>query len=348
MTDGENVLREFDSGEQNEKLLIGIGGLGIELIRKVQWRSDCPIRTIVIDRADVLTETDNERFLALDSLPPHHPRSDMISASRDAEKILPELQSVMGNSGFAVIVTGLGGGVGSGVAPVISRFLHKANMSVLVLPVMPDREREGRKCALTADLAMTEIKKWADGLLVLNNGLLLPNGSDSRQDGVDKQIMARLQVVIDALFDTGLVSIDLSSLKNIIAKGTDSTIIVTSASGKDRGRMAAQQALSDPLISSYLNRSASVIVHVLAGEDLTLFELDEAASLICENWGGEVDLTYGASMDPNLSESLRIGIIVSAAPERDASINLMPANQAIPFVKDPQTSTSYPIAVTGN
>jgi len=348
MTDVEKVDGGIDSGERSEKLLIGIGGLGIELIRGVRWRSDSPIRSIMIDRADVLTKTSNERYLALDPLPPHHPRSDMISASRDAEKILPELQTLVGNSGFAVIVTGLGGGVGSGVAPVISRFLRKANMSVLVLPVLPDRDRDGRKCALTADLAMTEIRKWADGLLVLNNGVTSPVGSERDRDDSKTQIVARLQVVIDALFDTGLVSIDLSSLKNIIAKGTDSAIIVTSASGQDRGRLAAQSALSDPLILGYLNRSASVIVHVLAGEDLTLFELDEAASLICENWGGEVDLTYGASMDPNLKETLRIGIIVSTAPEREAIINVVPSNPAIPFVKDPPAVSSYPIAMTGN
>ncbi|MBN1356059.1 hypothetical protein JXA40_07285 [bacterium] len=348
MNTGGNRESGREQSSFNRNLLVGVGGVGSRLVQRIQWRTACPLTPIVIDRADVLTDSEAGLCIALDPISSNHPRGDMIVASRDAERILPELHLHMPDQGFIVLVAGLGGGVGSGVMPVITRHLKQSGMNILALLIMPDRARHGRKCCLCAELALTEIRKWVDGCIILNH----PNGfeeiADSAGGAMEASVCEKLQVVMDALYDTGVVSIDMSTVQNIISMETSTAIAVASADGRERGRKAAEQVLADPLLSSYMKRPASIIVHFLAGNDLTLFELDEAASWICENWGSEVDLTYGASMDPSMDGTLRLGIIVGAAPEREIMLEVVRTDRQAHPAQELQNVPRYPVALAGN
>ncbi|MBN1552714.1 hypothetical protein JW979_14670 [bacterium] len=320
--DSGNFQRCSDGKEQ--KLLIGVGGYGTRLVSKIASRLLYAMHAIVVDRKSCLLNCpENVTAMPMVDLPVNHPKGDLVAAARDAEKLFPLLSPSLDDVSFALIVAGFGGGVGSGATTMLVHHLRKAGIPVLLVVSVPDKRFDGRKKCLTAELAITDLKEKVAGLVILNPWVL--DSSINDRNMIDEMIETKLDVLIDVLFDSGIVSVDMSYIKRVIAPDGNASIAVACTNGENRGIDAAQKIIADPAIQSYRNKPASLIVHVLAGDDLTLFELDEAASEISDNWGAEVDLTYGASMCSNRNGKFRIGVIVGDVAFRNELV-VSPSN----------------------
>ena len=116
---------------------------------------------------------------------------------------------------------------------------------------------------------------------------------------------------------------------NIFRNDVDSAIAVATAKGPDRAREAAERILSDPIIADFKGKPAVLVLHLLAGDDLTLYELDNAASTILDNWGSEIDMTYGTATDPGRNGNLRLGMLVGLKNQNLQNQGLYSLDQAL-------------------
>ena len=336
-----NNLRMDDSFFHGDKLLVGIGGAGAGLVTALSNSMDhgSGIRGLIIDRVDALAvPNDICELMPIAALKQGQPRGDSLAAARDFQISLSSMDRYQ-NASFVLLVSGLGGGVGSGVTALAGQYFQSRKIPVIAVVIMPDQQRDGRKRCLTAEIALSEIKNSVDGVIPISSA------ESTLDSGSEPDILTKIQVLCDILFDSGIVSIDLSRLRNLLTSGAQASIAVTEVSGPDKGKCAAEKILHHPVIKDMINQPASLILHLLAGMDLSLYDLDEAASHIADHWQNEVEITYGASMNPEYNGKLRLGIVAgklmpgkaSGIDEKSGTGDVVTSGTQVVFPKTPSS-----------
>ncbi len=299
---------QIEFNQDPDIVVLGLGGYGIELVKNLRFNADMSPGIILMDRS-VEHSNLNEAFsISLGDYSSDLSEGDVVAAGNVVREILPDLEGRLKTVSFAIIVAGLGGGVGSGAALELAAYFRKIRVPTIAFVTKPHPFIEGRKRFLTAAQAESELRNRLDCMISIDSESVIPE-IDKQADSVRNNMIEKLQVLMDVLCNPGMMPVDFSRVKNALSCDTSATIITASATGDQRAVEASQRILSDPAVADFLNKPASIVVHVMSDERLTLFELDEAATMIMDNWGAEVDLTYGAATCEGLN-LFRIGLIV--------------------------------------
>jgi cell division protein FtsZ len=240
---------------------------------------------------------------------------DPVLGRQAAEESEDELRQVLEGSDMVFITAGMGGGTGTGGAPTIARLAREAGALTIGVVTRPFAW-EGAVRAETGRLGVDQLKDVVDTLIVIPNDRLLEI-TDRRVTlqaafGLADDVLRQgVQGISELITVPGLINLDFADVRTIMAQGGAALLAVGAASGENRAVEAAQQAISSRLLDITIDGARGILFNVTGGPDLTLHEVDEAASMIKRTADPDVNLIFGAVIDETLSDEVRITVIAT-------------------------------------
>jgi len=232
-----------------------------------------------------------------------------------AEESTDELYEILKGSDMVFITAGMGGGTGTGAAPVIARIAREMNALTIGVVTRPF-SFEGRKRAEVAATGIDSLKDEVDTLIVIPNDRLLEivEKRVSLQDAfrlADDVLRQGIQGISELITIPGLINLDFADVRAVMSEGGAALMAVGRASGENRAAEAAHQAISSRLLDITIDGARGILFNVTGGSGLTLFEVNEAASIIKETAHPDVNLIFGAVIDESMGDDLRITVIAT-------------------------------------
>jgi cell division protein FtsZ len=232
-----------------------------------------------------------------------------------AEESVDELYEVMEGSDMVFITAGMGGGTGTGASPIIARVAKEVDALTIGVVTRPFHW-EGSVRGETAREGIEQLKEQVDTLIVIPNDRLLEitdkrvtlQNAFSLADDVLRQ---GIQGISELITVPGLINLDFADVRTIMAEGGAALMAVGRASGEDRAMEAAQQAISSELLDVTIDGARGILFNVTGGPDLSLYEVNEAASIIKQTAHPDVNLIFGAVVDHELEDEIRITVIAT-------------------------------------
>jgi cell division protein FtsZ len=232
-----------------------------------------------------------------------------------AEESAEDLYNVMKGADMVFITAGLGGGTGTGAAPIVAQVAKEVGALTIGVVTRPFTF-EGNRRMQSAEAGMAKLKEQADTLIVIPNDRLLQimDKRTSLNDAfrvADDVLRQGIQGISELITVPGLINLDFADVKAIMSEGGAALMAVGKASGEDRARLAAEQAISSQLLDITIDGARGVLFNVTGGPTLTLFEVNQAAALIRETAHPDVNLIFGAVIDPDMTEEVRVTVIAT-------------------------------------
>jgi len=234
---------------------------------------------------------------------------------KSAEESADDLYNVLKGSDMVFITAGLGGGTGTGAAPIVAQVARDVGALTIGVVTRPFTF-EGNKRMASAEEGMTNLKEHADTLIVIPNDRLLQI-VDKRvglQDSfkiADDVLRQGIQGISELITVPGLINLDFADVRTIMSEGGAALMAVGKASGDDRARLAASDAISSKLLDITIDGARGVLFNVTGGPSLTLYEVNQAAALIRETSHPDVNMIFGAVVDPDMGDEIRVTVIAT-------------------------------------
>ena len=234
---------------------------------------------------------------------------------RAAEESEEELHQLLRGSDMVFVTAGMGGGTGTGAAPIVAKLAREAGALTIGVVTRPFTF-EGSHRLKSAEEGIARLKEQVDTLIVIPNDKLLET-ADKRMSLVDSFRMADevlrqgIQGISELITVPGLINLDFADVKTIMSLGGAALMAVGHGKGEDRAHDAAAQALASKLLDVTIDGARGILFNVTGGEDLTLFEINQAASLVRQAAHPDVNLIFGAVIDPSLKDEIRITVIAT-------------------------------------
>lgn len=244
------------------------------------------------------------------------------AAIESYNEIVEQLQG----SDMVFVTAGMGGGTGTGGAPIvakIARELGALTIGVVTKPFM----FEGRKREKHALQGLQELKDNVDTLIVVPNQKLLSIAGDKMPlietfKKADSVLHQAVKGISDLINIRGLINLDFADVRTIMKEKGMAIMGTGSARGENRALIAASAAISSPLLDSIkIDGATGIIINVTAGPDLTLFEVDEASTLIKEAAHEDAEIIFGAVIDENMGDEVRVTVIATGFGKDEAQIS---------------------------
>jgi cell division protein FtsZ len=232
-----------------------------------------------------------------------------------AEESAEELYEVLKGTDMVFVTAGLGGGTGTGAAPVVAQIAKEVGALTIGVVTRPFTFEGSRRMA-SAENGISRLKEHADTLIVIPNDRLLQivDKRSSLQDAfriADDVLRQGIQGISELITIPGLINLDFADVRAIMSEGGAALMAVGKASGEDRARVAAEAAISSQLLDITIDGARGILFNVTGGPSLTLFEVNQAAAIIKETAHPDVNLIFGAVIDPNMSDELRVTVIAT-------------------------------------
>ena len=239
------------------------------------------------------------------------PRIGRVAAEESAE----ELYEVLKGSDMVFVTAGLGGGTGTGGAAVVAQIAKEIGALTIGVVTRPFTF-EGTHRAKAAEEGTLALKEHADTLIIIPNDRLLQivDKRAGLQDAfkvADDVLRQGIQGISELITVPGLINLDFADVRTIMSEGGAALMAVGQASGEDRAVKAAEIAISNQLLDVTIDGARGILFNVTGGEDLKLFEVNQAAAIIKETAHPEVNLIFGAVIDESMGDNLRITVIAT-------------------------------------
>ncbi|MGD8603665.1 MAG: cell division protein FtsZ [Anaerolineales bacterium] len=232
-----------------------------------------------------------------------------------AEESAEELYEVIKGSDMVFIAAGIGGGTGTGAAPVVAQIAKEVGALTIGVVTRPFTF-EGAKRGESAEGGISTLKEHVDTLIVIPNDRLLQiaDKRSSLQDAfklADDVLRQGIQGISELITIPGLINLDFADVRAIMSQGGAALMAVGRSSGEERAREAAEQAISSNLLDITIDGARGILFNVTGGNDLSLFEVNQAAAIIKETAHPDVNLIFGAVIDPSMGDELRVTVIAT-------------------------------------
>ena len=257
--------------------------------------------------------------------------------AKAAEESAEALYEVLRGSDMVFVTAGLGGGTGTGAAPIVAQIAKDVGALTIGVVTRPFTF-EGMRRQKSAEGGISRLKEHADTLIVIPNDKLLQivDKRASLQEAfivADDVLRQGIQGISELITVPGLINLDFADVRAIMSEGGAALMAVGTASGEERARVAAEAAISSQLLDITIDGARGILFNVTGGNSLTLFEVNQAAAIIKETAHPDVNLIFGAVIDPNMSDELRVTVIATGF---DHSSPMQPAT-LVDRARDPQT-----------
>jgi cell division protein FtsZ len=233
-----------------------------------------------------------------------------------AEESWDEINDHLSGSHMVFITAGMGGGTGTGAAPVIARAAREQGILTVGVVTKPFTFEGNRRGRLAED-GIDELHRHVDTLIVIPNQNLfrVANEKTTFADAfkmADQVLYSGVACITDLMVKEGLINLDFADVRAVM-RGMGKAMMGTGeASGEDRARHAAEAAIANPLLDDVsMHGARGLLISITGGPDLTLYEVDEAASRIREEVDPDANIILGATYDPNLNGSIRVSVVAT-------------------------------------
>jgi cell division protein FtsZ len=253
------------------------------------------------------------------------------AALEDTDKIIEVLEG----ADMVFVTTGLGGGTGTGAAPIVASLATELDALTVAVVTKPFHF-EGRRRMQQADQGLRELRECVDTVITIPNERLLHtvDRGVSLADSfkvADDVLRQAVQGISDLITVPGLINLDFADVKSIMQGMGMALMGAGRATGENRAIDATQQAISSPLLEEATIQGAKgVLINITGGPDLTLFEVNAASSIIRESADDDANIIFGAVIDETLTDEMRITVIATGFDRESASVASAAATTAIP------------------
>ncbi|MBF0562058.1 MAG: cell division protein FtsZ [Alphaproteobacteria bacterium] len=251
-----------------------------------------------------------------------------------AEEALEMLQSEMAGSHMAFITAGMGGGTGTGAAPVIARAARE--MGILTVGVVTKPFHfEGIHRMRLAEAGMEELARYVDTLIIIPNQNLFRIANERTTfaqafNMADDVLYAGVRGVTDLMLMPGLINLDFADIRTVMGEMGKAMMGTGEAEGEKRALDAAEAAISNPLLDDTSMKGArGVLINITGGPDMTLYEVDEAANRIRDEVDPDANIIFGSTFDERLEGKIRVSVVATGIDNEVAAAKTRPAQDGL-------------------
>jgi cell division protein FtsZ len=271
-----------------------------------------------------------------------------------AEEALPEILQLLDGANMVFVTAGMGGGTGTGAAPVIAAAAREQGILTIGVVTKPFHF-EGRRRMQSAEQGITELEKVVDTLIVIPNQNLfkIANEKTTFADAfkmADDVLHMGVRGVTDLMVMPGLINLDFADIRTVMGEMGKAMMGTGEAEGQDRSRVAAESAISNPLLEDHSMKGAKgVLINITGGLDMTLHEVDEAANRIREEVDADANIIFGSTFDATMQGRMRVSVVstgISAMAAQQPAPNYLSLDMNRPM-QTGQPALSRPVAPVG-
>jgi cell division protein FtsZ len=298
--------------------VIGVGGAGQNAVNRMIDEG--------INGVEFIATNTDAQALALSKAPTRVRLGDKLTRGlgaggdpeigrKAAEESADELYNVIKGADMVFVTAGMGGGTGTGAAPIVSQVSKECGALTIGVVTRPFTFEGGRR-AQAAEVGVTKMKEHAHTLISIPNDRLLQiaDKKASLQDAfrlADDVLRQGIQGISELITVPGLINLDFADVRAIMSEGGAALMAVGRGSGEDRAKVAAEQAISSQLLDITIDGARGVLFNVTGGPNLTLFEVNQAAAIIRETAHPDVNMIFGAVIDQEMGDEVRVTVIAT-------------------------------------
>ena len=233
-----------------------------------------------------------------------------------AEEAIEEIKSQIVGAHMVFIAAGMGGGTGTGAAAVIARAAREMRILTVGIVTKPF-QFEGMRRMRTAEAGIAELRKYVDTLIVIPNQNLFRLATEKTTFAeafvlADQVLYSGVACIVDLIVKDGLINLDFADVRTVISGMGAAMMGTGEATGERRALRAAEEAISNPLLDEVsLKGAKGVLLSIIGGRNMTLYEVDEAANRVRQEVDPEANIIVGATFDEQIEDSIRVAIVAS-------------------------------------
>ena len=241
-----------------------------------------------------------------------------------AEETIDEILDHLAGSHMVFVTAGMGGGTGTGAAPVIARSVREHGILTVGVVTKPFHF-EGSQRMKTAEAGIEELQQFVDTLIIIPNQNLFRVANEKTTFAeafkmADNVLYSGVRGVTDLMVMPGLINLDFADVRTVMSEMGKAMMGTGEADGESRAIAAAEAAISNPLLDDITMRGArGVLINITGGPDMTLFEVDEAANRIREEVDNEANIVFGSTFDEAMEGLLRVSVVATGIEAEAAS-----------------------------
>jgi len=270
------------------------------------------------------------------------PEKGRKAALEDVQRI----KELIAGADMVFVTAGMGGGTGTGAAPVIAQLAREEGalcVGVVTKPFL----FEGRQRARRAEIGLAQLSEHVDTLITIPNQKLLLLGDDDLTfidacRKADEVLFQAVKGISDLITQNGIVNVDFADVKTVMSQMGRALMGTGIAKGQNRARMAAEMAVASPLLDDISVEGATgVLINVVGGPDMKMREIQEAASLVQEQAHEDANIIFGASIDESLGENVKVTVIATGFDTAERQERMEMAAAAPRSAYNPHNQVSF-------
>ena len=315
----EESMFEFDAVEQVANIkVVGVGGGGSNAVNRmidaglpgvefIACNTDA--QALVISDAKIRIQIGDKLTKGLGA------GANCEIGERAADEDRDKLAESVEGADMVFITAGMGGGTGTGAAPVLAEIAREQGALTVAIVTKPFTF-EGRRRAMVSEHGISKLKEKVDTLIVIPNDRLLQI-ADTNTSMVeafqlaDDVLRHGVQGITDLITVPGLINLDFADVKTIMQSSGSALMGIGSGTGEERAVTAAQAAISSPLLEATINGATGVLINITGGQQLGILEVNQAAELISEAADTEAEIIFGTAINPEMSDEVKITVIAT-------------------------------------
>ena len=262
--------------------------------------------------------------------------------AKAAQESESEITKILEGADMVFVTAGMGGGTGTGAAPVIAK-IAKDSGALTVGVVTRPFSFEGTRRAKLASQGLANLKKNVDTLIIVANNQLLemidkktPMMEAFKE--ADDVLRQGVEGISDLITNPGYINLDFADIRHTMTNQGSALMGIGSSTGENRAAEATKKAISSPLLEVSIDGAEHVLVNVTGGKDLSMFEAQEASSVIREAANTNVDITFGMSVDDNLNDEVRVTVIATGIDKSKQQKTSEQRTQVVSQASDDRTA----------
>ena len=349
-------LQKPDITELKPRITVfGVGGGGGNAVNNMITAGLRGVEFVVANTdAQALTMSKAERLIQLGA----HVTEGLGAGSQPevgraaAEECIDEIVDHLSNTHMCFVTAGMGGGTGTGAAPVVARAAREKGILTVGVVTKPFHF-EGQRRMKTADMGIEELQKNVDTLIVIPNQNLfrIANDKTTFADAfamADQVLYSGVACITDLMVKEGLINLDFADVRSVMREMGKAMMGTGEAAGEGRAMAAAEAAIANPLLDETSMKGArGLLISITGGRDMTLFEVDEAATRIREEVDQDANIILGATFDEELEGVIRVSVVATGIDKSalEMSVPMTPARPAAPKPVQQPVQQQRPVEV---
>ncbi len=306
----------YDSGVNIK--VIGVGGGGGNAVNRMIESNIQGVEFIAVncDKQVLLTSSAPTKIGIGEKITKGHGAgSDPSVGEQAAEESLEDIANVVRGADMVFITTGMGGGTGTGAAPVVAKVAKEMGILTIGIVTKPF-SFEGRKRMLQAEAGIVQLRDYVDSLVVIPNERLKQISENritlaNAFEYADDILRHGVQSISDLINTPGIVNLDFADVSSVMRNAGYAHMGVGTGTGRDKAEVAAKAAISSPLLETSISGATGILINITASPDISLDEVETASAMITQEAHPDATIIWGAAFDNTLEDTIKVTVIAT-------------------------------------